>query len=284
MRLMEKPRNLGEVALRWASNLDDSKPFLLATVKCFWLTAVLCCCVAAYGQTPVRLRVSVTRNEPRLITIKSAAVPLHQIAAALSAQLKIPIHVSPLLRQQKPELELRDWSLDNVARQLAPVVYADTATPTDGSTPRVLALYLQAVNEPLPSLEASLPRANSVVLIEGNTEDEPETSKEDQGEVDEKQPLSMVYRQGLLALHAKEQPLRTVLESVAARLNVACDLQQVAPEKITLTLASNPPLEILRKLSPHLVLYQRHDWQRGEQVLLRIVATSPTAHPRSNKN
>ncbi|NOT61633.1 MAG: hypothetical protein HOP19_15565 [Acidobacteria bacterium] len=267
-----------------ANALDDAKPFLLTTVRCLWLIATLWLCGAAYAQTPINLRVSVTRHEPRLITIKSASAPLHQIAAQLSAQLKIPIHVSPLLRKQTPELELENWTLDHVARQLAPIVYADTETKTDGSAPRVLALYLQAVNEPLPLLEASLPRANSVVLIEGSTDDEPEPSKEDKGEVDEKQPLSVVYRQGLLSLHAKEQPLRTVLEAVAARLNVACDTQQAASEKITMTLTPNAPVEILRKLSAQLVLYQRHDWRRGEQVLLRIVATSPASRPRSEED
>jgi hypothetical protein len=163
---------------------------------------------------------------------------------------------------------------------IAPQPYVDYEVTGDGSAPpKIVAIYLYAMNEPPPG-DAEVVRGDSeALLIEGNTDDVDTESERDKQE----KTLSVKVERNQVTLHAKRQPLTAVLFEIANKVDIPFEMKYDSSELVDLDLSNATMEQVVRSLSPNIRLYQRTDLQTYETRPLRIVLAPPTNTQQTTK-
>jgi hypothetical protein len=213
---------------------------------------------------------TVTNDQIIGISLKAHEAKLKEIASELARRLKIPVAVSPIMEKHLVTTNFSDLVLEPALQMLAPQVYIDyEVDSTPGVQPRPLGIYLQGYNERPPS-DTAVVRGNSdVMVIEGNTEDEPETP--DKAE----QELIVTYQKGELSVKAKKQPLIVVLYGIANEIGVPLEVKNEVNDLVTTNITKTSVESALQQLGPNIRLYLRADLQLQERRPLRLVLVGP---------
>ena len=214
---------------------------------------------------PFTLRV--TTDQIIGVSLKAQDVKLKDIAAELSKRLKIPVILTPILEKHSVTTNFSDLVLEPAMQMLAPQVYIDyEIDSTPGAQPRPLGIYLQGYNEQPPSETAVVHGNSDVMVIEGNTEDTPDTNKEEA-----EQDLKIVYQKGSLTVKAKKQPLVVVLYGIANELGIPLEVKNEVADLVSVNIVKSGVEEALQTLGPNIRLYVRADLQLQQRKPLRMV-------------
>ena len=92
----------------------------------------------------------------------------------------MPVLLSPVMQKAKVTVDFLELPLETALRLIAPQPFVvDYELSGDGSTmPKVVAIYLYAVNEPPPSESAVVRGDSEAILISGDTEEGTEAEGE----------------------------------------------------------------------------------------------------------
>ncbi len=122
--------------------------------------------------------VRMSKVAPHTFTVKAKDAALSEITGELSRLLKVPFTLTPLMGKQKVTLEFGGLNLEATLRMLAPQSYVDYVAGGQGDEPKALAVYLQGLNEPVPSMNAAVRGSSEAILIEGDTEEGTNTDEQ----------------------------------------------------------------------------------------------------------
>jgi hypothetical protein len=219
--------------------------------------------------------ISVSKDNPRLITLRAEDAPLSDLAAELSRKLNVPVLLSKLTEKQRLTIEFEDFTLEAAIRILAPQSYIDYEFSGDmDAQPKALTIYLNAHNEAPPPLDATVKGGTTLLMIEGNTEDGVDAQNAN-ATSEEEEPLKVSYERHLLSVVSKKQPLTVVLYDIAKTIGIPFDLVYESTEVVDTSFSDYRPEEAIRRLSPNVRLFVRTDLQRSENTPLRLVLAPP---------
>ncbi len=219
-----------------------------------------------------------TKKSPILnISLKAEKAKMSEVAQELSKQLKVPVFLGPERQHELLTIEFSELTLEPALQLMSPTVYIDYEIDTgSGAQPKALGIYLFDTNQGEPPLTSVINGATQSMLIEGNTEDgvEPET-EEDKKKLEE-QPLRIQFKDNLLSVKAKKQPVALVLLKIGEELGIPVDIQDQNVSMVIDTEISKLPIEdVVRQLSSQIRLYVRADLAHAERRALRIVLAEP---------
>jgi len=210
------------------------------------------------------------------ISLKAEKAKMTEVAQELSKRLKTPIFLGSERQKELLTIEFSELTLEPALQLLSPTVYVDYEVNTGSAEPpKPLGIYLFDTNQGEPPLTAVLTTATQSMLVEGNTEDgiEPETD-EDKKKVEE-QPLRVVFKDSLLSVKAKQQPLPLVLLKIGEELGIPVDIQQQTIAIVDKEISKLPVEDVVRQLSRDIRLYVRADLTHAERRALRLVLAEP---------
>lgn len=216
---------------------------------------------------------------PVTMRIRANEAPLAEIAGEISRQLRVPVNISPALRERRITLKADDVLLETVLRTLAPHVYVDYLVTGESaaSLPRYKAIYLNALEEAAPDPEAGFTNTVGVTLIEGNTDEMIDDGKagttaaqQTTGEAKEL-PLVVLYENNKLSVRARRQPLTMVLFEIANAVKVPLDMQLESGQLVDVDFKEYDLEQAVRALPAKAQLYLRTDLQTMTSTPLRFV-------------
>jgi len=225
------------------------------------------------------------KREPLLnISLKADKAKLTEIAESLAKQLKTTVLVAPALEQQLVTMEFDELTLEPAMQLLAPEVYIDYEIKTSHSeSPKTLGVYFYPANQE-PPVTAVVQGSNQSLLIEGDTEEGEEPSTDEERRRQEEQPLKIQFKDNILSVRAKKQPLQFVLLKIGEELGIPVEIQADTPEVIDAALNKVTVEDAMRQLSPNITLFVRADLAHAERRALKIVLVSTqTALPGVTK-
>jgi hypothetical protein len=234
---------------------------------------------AAAAKSPWSVKVS--KSAPVSITLSAKNGKLSEIAADISKRLKVPVILTPLMQKQVITQEFQALPLEGALRLLAPQVFVDYELSGDpGKQPKVVGIYLQALNEEPPAETAVVKGGSEAILIEGNTEDgmDAENVKDD-----EKQPLVVSVEKNQLSVRARKQPLTAVLYEIASKVDIPFEMKYESIELVDVDFSNYTMEQAVRAISPNVILYQRTNLSNYEVRPLRIVLVSPSNNQQTTK-
>ena len=207
------------------------------------------------------------------ISLKAEKAKMSEVAQELSKQLKIPVFLGPERQNELVTIEFSELTLEPALQLMSPSVYVDYEIETgSGAPPKALGIYFFDANQGEPPLTAVVNGSTQSMLIEGNTEDGVEPATDEDNKRLEEQPLRVEFKDNLLSVKAKKQPLALVLLKIGEELGIPVDIQEQNVAAVVDAEISKLPVEdLLRQLSPHIRLYLRADLTRAERRALRIV-------------
>lgn len=231
----------------------------------------------AAGQTAAKpWSVRMSKGAPYTFTVKAKEAALPEITGELSRLLKVPFTLSPLLSKQKVTLEFGGLTLEATLRMLAPQSYVDyVAGGEGGDEPKALAVYLQGLNEPAPSANATVRGTSEAILIEGDTEEG--TDSDVQRKKEEENPLRVTWANNQLSVRARKQPLSVVLFKIASEVGVPFEMRYESAELVDVEFQNYPLDQAFRSLSPGVRFYYRVDLQTFQVQPLRLALLSPAS-------
>lgn len=219
-----------------------------------------------------RLRIS--RQTPQTFTLKAENAPVEEIAQELGRRLNVTVSLSPVMKKRNVTVEFSALTLDAALRMLAPKPYVDYEMGGGNSfEPKVLAVYLYALNERPPDQSIALPNQSDAVLIEGDTEEGLEQSDSKKAE---EQPLKVAFARNHLSVKARKQPLSVVLYKIASEVGVPFELQYESNEIVDVDFVDYPLEQAMRTLSSSVRFYFRADLQSLDIKPLRIALVAPS--------
>ena len=210
------------------------------------------------------------------ISLKAEKAKMSEVAQELSKQLKVPIFLGPQRENELLTIEFNELTLEPALQLMSPSVYVDYEIDTgSGAPPKPLGIYFFDANQGEPPLSAVVNGSTQSMLIEGNTEDGVEPEGDDKTKAEE-QPLKVEFKDNLLTVKAKKQPLALVLLKIGEELGIPVDIQETSNAGVIDAEFSKLPVEdLVRQLSPHIRLYLRADLTRAERRALRLVLAEP---------
>ena len=211
------------------------------------------------------------------ISLKAEKVKLVDIAAEMSARLKVPIVVGASLQKEIVSIEFSELTLEPALQLMAPAVYIDYEIDTGNMTPpKPLGIFFQDATSGEPPLSPQAQGSTQSILIEGDTEEgvEPQTD-EDRKRLEEL-PLRIQFENNSLSVKAKKQPLALVLLKIGEELGIPVEIQIEPKEVIDTEITKLPVEDAIRKLSPNIRLFMRADLMHAEKRALRLVLTDST--------
>jgi len=232
----------------------------------------------ADSKAPAKLPYSLkTRKSPILnISLKAEKAKMSEVAQELSKQLKVPVFLGPERQNELVTLEFSELTLEPALQLMSPTVYIDYEIDTgSGAPPKALGIYLFDTNQGEPPLTSVINAATQSMLIEGNTEDGVEPESEDDKKKLEEQPLRIQFKDNLLSVKAKKQPVALVLLKIGEELGIPVDIQETNASVIDAEFSKLSVEDLVRQLSPHIRLYLRADLTRAERRALRLVLAEP---------
>jgi hypothetical protein len=219
--------------------------------------------------------VRMSKTAPHTFTVKAKEASLSEITTELGSLLKIPFHLSPVMAKQRVSVDFAGLTLDAALRSLAPHPYIDYVAGGDDGNPRPLAVYLHAINEPAPSLTATVQGGSEAILFEGDTE-EGVGDAEAQRKREEESPLRVAYTHNQLTVKARKQPLTVVLYKVASEMGIPFDMRWEPSNLVDIDISSYPLEQAARTISPGVRLYYRLDAVTYQLLPLRLALVQPT--------
>ena len=224
--------------------------------------------------TKGRFTLKVGNEAVRAIDLKANAAQVAEIAAKLSKEFDIPVLLSPVMQKARVSIEFEGMPLEGAVRLIAPQPYADYEISGDGSTmPKIVALYLHALNEPPPSESAVVRGDSEAILISGDTEEGTDRAAKE----DEEVGLSVKIERNHFTVRARKQPLTAVLFEIANKVDIPFEMKYDSSEVVNVDLNNATIEQVVRTLSPNIRLYQRTDLQTYETRPLRLVLAQPTS-------
>jgi len=216
-----------------------------------------------------------TRKNPILnISLKAEKAKMSEVAQELSKQLKVPVFLGPERQNELVTIEFSELTLEPALQLMSPTVYVDYEIETgSGAPPKALGIYFFDANQSEPPLTAVVNGSTQSMLIEGNTEDGVEPETDEAKKKLEEQPLRVEFKDNLLTVKAKKQPLALVLLKIGEELGIPVDIQEQNAAVVDAEISKLPVEDVVRQLSPHIRLYLRADLTRAERRALRIVLT-----------
>ena len=206
------------------------------------------------------------------ISLKAEKAKMTEVAQELSKRLKAPIFLGTERKNELLTIEFSELTLEPALQLLAPTVYVDyeinTATM---DPPKPLGIYLFDTNQGEPPLTAVLTSATQSMLIEGDTEDGVEPETDEAKKKVEEQPLRISFKDNLLSVKAKQQPLPLVLLKIGEELGIPVDIQDQGITIVDKDISKLPVEDAVRQLSPHIRLYIRADLTHADRRALRLV-------------
>jgi hypothetical protein len=210
------------------------------------------------------------------ISIKAEKAKMSEVAQELSKQLKVPVFLGPERQNELLTIEFNELTLEPALQLMSPTVYIDYEIDTgSGAPPKALGIYFFDANQGEPPLTAVVNGSTESMLIEGNTEDGVEPETDDAKKKLEEQPLKVVFKDNLLTVKAKKQPLQLVLLKIGEEIGIPVDIQETNVAVIDAEFSKLPIEDLVRQLSPHIRLYLRADLTRAERRALRLVLAEP---------
>ena len=207
------------------------------------------------------------------ITLKAEKAKMSEVAQELSKQLKVPVFLGPERQNELVTIEFSELTLEPALQLMSPTVYVDYEIETgSGAPPKALGIYFFDAEQGEPPVTAVVNGSTQSMLIEGNTEDGVEPETDEAKKKLEEQPLRVEFKDNLLSVKAKKQPLALVLLKIGEELGIPIDIQEQNVGTVVDAEISKLPVEdVVRQLSPHIRLYLRADLTRAERRALRIV-------------
>jgi hypothetical protein len=210
------------------------------------------------------------------ISIKAEKAKMSEVAQELSKQLKVPVFLGPERQNELLTIEFNELTLEPALQLMSPTVYIDYEIDTgSGAPPKALGIYFFDANQGEPPLTAVVNGSTESMLIEGNTEDGVEPETDDAKKKLEEQPLKVAFKDNLLTVKAKKQPLQLVLLKIGEEIGIPVDIQETNVAVIDAEFSKLPIEDLVRQLSPHIRLYLRADLTRAERRALRLVLAEP---------
>jgi hypothetical protein len=210
------------------------------------------------------------------ISVKAEKAKVSDVAQELSKQLKVPIFLGTERQNELLTIEFNELTLEPALQLMSPTVYVDYEIDTgSGAPPKPLGIYFFDANQGEPPLTQVVNGSTQSMLIEGNTEDGVEPETEDDKKKAEEQPLKVAFKDNLLTVKAKKQPLTLVLLKIGEELGIPVDIQDQNASVIDAEFSKLPIEDLIRQLSPHIRLYLRADLTRAERRALRLVLAEP---------
>jgi hypothetical protein len=201
---------------------------------------------------------------------------MSEVAQELSKQLKVPVFLGPERQNELVTIEFNELTLEPALQLMSPTVYVDYEIDTgSGAPPKALGVYFFDVNQGEPPLTAVVNGATQSMLVEGNTEDGVEPATEEDKKKLEEQPLRVAFKDNLLSVKAKKQPLSLVLLKIGEEIGIPVDIQEQNVTVIDAEISKLAVEDAVRQLSPHIRLYVRADLTRAERRALRLVLAEP---------
>jgi hypothetical protein len=218
--------------------------------------------------------VRMSKSAPHTFTVKAKDASLSEITAELGRLLKIPFNLSPVMAKQRVSVDFAGLTLDAALRSLAPHPYVDYVAGGDDGTSRPLAVYLNAINEPAPSLTAAVQGGSEAILFEGDTE-EGVGDAEAQRKREEESPLRVTYTHNQLTVKARKQPLTVVLYKVASEMGIPFDMRWEPSNLVDVDISNYPLEQAVRTISPAVRLYYRLDAVSYQVLPLKLALVPP---------
>jgi hypothetical protein len=210
------------------------------------------------------------------ISIKAEKAKMSEVAQELSKQLKVPIFLGPQRQNELLTIEFSELTLEPALQLMSPTVYVDYEIDTgSGAPPKALGIYFFDTNQGEPPVTSAITGSTQSMLIEGNTEDGVEPANDDAKKKLEEQPLRIEFKDNLLSVKSKKQPLALVLLKIGEELGIPVDIQEQNAAVVDAEISKLPVEDVVRQLSPHIRLYLRADLTRAERRALRLVLAEP---------
>lgn len=215
------------------------------------------------------------------ISLKAEKAKVTEVTQELSKRLKIPIFLGTQRQNELLTIEFSQLTLEPALQLMSPTVYVDYEINTgSGEQPKALGIYLYDANQGEPPATAVVTGSMQSMLIEGNTEDGVETETE--SEEKEEKPLRISFRDNLLTVKAKKQPLSLVLLKIGEELGIPVDIQELSNSLVDADISKLPVEDVVRQLSPNIRLFLRADLTRSERRALRLVLAEPPKTTQQN--
>ena len=212
------------------------------------------------------------------ISLKAEKAKVLEVTQELSKRLKVPIFLGTERQNELLTIEFSQLTLEPALQLMSPTVYVDYEI-NSGEQPKALGIYLYDANQGEPPLTAVVNGSNQSMLIEGNTED----GVEPEAEADEKEkPLQILFKDNLLTVKAKKQPLSLVLLKIGEELGIPVDIQELTSSIVDADISKLPVEDAVRQLSPNIRLFLRADLTRAERRALRLVLAEPAKTTQQN--
>ena len=221
------------------------------------------------------------KNRPILnISLKAEKAKMAEVAQDLSKRLKVPIFLGTQRQNELLTIEFSQLTLEPALQLMSPTVYVDyEINAGSGEPPKPLGIYLFDLNQGEPPLTAVVTGSTQSMLIEGNTEDGVETETADEKE---EQPLRVSFKDNLLTVKAKKQPLSLVMLKIGEQLGIPVDIQELNTAMVDADISKLPIEDVVRQLSPNIRLFLRADLTRSERRALRLVLAEPPKTTQQN--
>jgi len=208
------------------------------------------------------------------ISLKAEKANMADVAQDLSKRLKTPVFLGTERQKEPLSIEFSELMLEPALQLLAPTVYVDYEIDTGSqSPPRVLGIYLYDANQGEPPLSAVVHGSTQSMLIEGNTEDTPESEAEKLK--DEEQPLRVSYENYAVSVKARKQPLPLILLKIGETVGIPVDIQDERMDLVDADISKLSIEDAVRQLSPNVKMFVRADLTRSERRALRLVLMGP---------